>query len=411
MQQASTPGFTSVPRTGVIYVTGKARQAGFEYGSTTWANLGQGAPEVGALWEGDDRLQQLPLAEPMLEYAPVAGLQTLREAVAKLYNELYRQDKASKYTAKNVAICAGGRLALTRLAASLGEINFGHFLPDYTAYEELLNTFHRFKAIPMRLPDNSYCMSAPELEQNIRDLGLQAVLVSNPCNPTGHMLAGQDLADWVAVARTNNCSILFDEFYSHYAYAEPNSVSAAAHVEDVNTDPIIIIDGLTKNWRYPGMRLSWTVGPEDVIEAVTSAGSFLDGGAMHAVQTAAIPLLQPDLVRQNQQRLVAHFAAKKQRTMAALSNLGFNVTAPAGSFYCWAGLQNLPTPLRDGMALFEAGLQEQVITVPGVFFDINPGKRRQHSRYQEYSRISFGPDNAQLERGFKALKRVIEKHR
>lgn len=411
MQNTSTPGFTTVPRTGVIYVTGKARQAGFEYGSPTWANLGQGAPEVGALWQDDHRLEQLPLATTTHEYAPVAGLPALRQAVATFYNELYRKDKTSQYTAKNVAICAGGRLALTRLAASLGEINFGHFLPDYTAYEELLNTFHRFKAIPMRLSDGTYAMGAPELEQNIRDLGLQAVLVSNPCNPTGHMLAGQELADWVAVARNNNCSILFDEFYSHYAYGQSGSISAAAHVDNVNTDPVIIIDGLTKNWRYPGMRLSWTVGPEDVIESVTSAGSFLDGGAMHAVQQAAVSLLQPELVRTNQQRLVEHFTAKRDRTVAALTELGFNVTAPAGSFYCWAGLQNLPTALRNGMALFQAGLEEQVITVPGVFFDINPGKRRQHSRYQEFSRISFGPDVAQLERGFSALERVINRYR
>ena len=40
----------------------------------------------------------------------------------------------------------------------------------------------------------------------------------------------------------------------------------------------MIVDGLTKNWRYPGWRVTWTVGPKQVIEAVESAGSFLDGG-------------------------------------------------------------------------------------------------------------------------------------
>ena len=52
-------------------------------------------------------------------------------------------------------------------------------------------------------------------------------------------------------------------------------------------DPVIIVDGLTKNWRYPGWRISWTLGPKAVIEAIASAGSFLDGGANHPFQNAA----------------------------------------------------------------------------------------------------------------------------
>lgn len=409
MNTSHTPGFVQVPRTGVIYVTGKARQAGFEYGNEEWANLGQGAPEVGTLFAGERRLQSLPMALQTHEYAPVAGLPELRQAVATLYNTLYRQGKKSQYTAENVAICAGGRLALTRLVASLGEINFGHFLPDYTAYEELLNTFHRFKAIPIRLPDNSYTLEAIELQQQVRDLGLQALLLSNPSNPTGHTLTGSTLADWVQVARSEECSIIFDEFYSQYSYAQNGSVSAAACIEDVNTDPIIILDGFTKNWRYPGVRLSWTVGPKDVIESVTSAGSFLDGGAMHAVQVAALPLLEPNYVQESQVQLQKHFIQKRDYAVQTLTKLGFTVTAPAGGFYCWCNLQHLPEPLRDGSALFEAGLAEKVITVPGVFFDINPGKRRRNSRYQEYSRISFGPSMAELERGFLALERVIKR--
>ena len=53
---------------------------------------------------------------------------------------------------------------------------------------------------------------------------------------------------------------------------------ASKSIEDVDKDPVIIFDGLTKNWRYPGFRISWTVGPRKVIDAVASAGSFLDGG-------------------------------------------------------------------------------------------------------------------------------------
>ena len=43
----------------------------------------------------------------------------LRRAVAKYYNEIYRKGKSSLYTAENVAIVGGGRLALTRLCCAM----------------------------------------------------------------------------------------------------------------------------------------------------------------------------------------------------------------------------------------------------------------------------------------------------
>jgi aspartate/methionine/tyrosine aminotransferase len=56
----------------------------------------------------------------------------LRQKVADLYNHRYRQDKTSKYTYENVCITPGGRAALTRLAAAIGDVYVGFFLPDYT---------------------------------------------------------------------------------------------------------------------------------------------------------------------------------------------------------------------------------------------------------------------------------------
>ena len=61
------------------------------------------------------------------------------------------------------------------------------------------------------------------------------------------------------------------------------------------------------------------------------------------------------------------------------------------------------------MGLLAAGLEKQLITVPGVFFDINPGKRRsqEHSRFRNYARFSFGPDTATLERASERLFELV----
>ena len=62
------------------------------------------------------------------------------------------------------------------------------------------------------------------------------------------------------------------------------------------------------------------------------------------------------------------------------------------------------------MSFFREALKEKVIMVPGVFFDVNPGNRRMHGRYENYCRISFGPELKKLEIGLDALERVIQKH-
>src|SRR5262249_14146313 len=232
------------------------------------------------------------------DYAPIAGLWELREAVAGLYNQLLRRGLPSQYSAENVCISSGGRVSLTRACAAIGQINLGHFLPDYTAYEELLDIFRRFTPIPILLdPENGYRFSIELLRREILGRGLGAILMSNPCNPTGKLVRGDELARWVATARELDCTLLLDEFYSHYIWHGDDSVvSAARYVEDVNRDPVVILDGFTKNWRYPGWRVSWTVGPKRVIEAITSAGSFLDGGASAPMQRAAVSLLTTDHV-------------------------------------------------------------------------------------------------------------------
>jgi len=416
-EQSTIPGFRFVPRTGVIYVMHEAMAHGFSYDEPQWANLGQGSPETGPIPNSPPRIEQITIRASQQQYAPVAGNKDLCQAVADFYNTVYRKDKKSKYTRENVSIASGGRLALTRLASALGNVNMGHFIPDYTAYEELLSVFKAFSAIPILLDaETGYRISPPALKKEILGRGLSALLASNPCNPTGQLVQGEELRQWCVLAREWQCSLILDEFYSHYIYSDAHQgsarmVSAAAFVEDVESDPIIIVDGLTKNWRYPGWRISWTLGPKAVIEAIASAGSFLDGGANHPFQNVAAALLEPELAMQETRAIQQHFGQKRDYVLKRIMQMGIGVEAePCGAFYIWANLARLPEPLNDGMSFFREGLKEKVIIVPGVFFDVNPGNRRMHGRYENYCRISFGPELKKLEIGLDALERVIQKH-
>lgn len=418
MDESAFQAFRQVPKTGVIYVTSEATKRGFSPQSTDWCNLGQGQPETGELPGSPKRVEQVTIAMDDQEYAPVAGLWELREAVANLYNTLYRKGHGSKYSAENVCISGGGRAALTRAAASLGQVNLGHFLPDYTAYEELLDIFHAFTAIPILLEgERGYSFTAEDLRREVLGRGLSAVLLSNPCNPTGKLVGGDELARWVSVARDLDCTLLLDEFYSHYIYrGRPGQLpieSAARYVEDVDKDPVVVFDGFTKNWRYPGWRITWALGPKSIMEGFASAGSFLDGGGSKPLQRAAIPLLAEDYVIQETMAIQETFRAKRDHVLSRLERIGVRFDrAPDGTFYAFGNVSHLPGPLSEGMSFFRAALEEKVITVPGEFFDINPGKRRsgRTSRFRDYVRFSFGPSKETLDRALTRIENLVAKH-
>ncbi len=117
---------------------------GFSYASSNeWANLGQGAPEVGPIPGSPARPTSIEVPTDSLEYAPTTGVKglsfqnlvvntrrlmgcypfsALRQAVADLYNHTYRQGKASQYTFENVCIVPGGRSGLSRVAAVVGDV-------------------------------------------------------------------------------------------------------------------------------------------------------------------------------------------------------------------------------------------------------------------------------------------------
>jgi aspartate/methionine/tyrosine aminotransferase len=422
----STPpthqAFRDLPFMGVIHVNNEAMKAGWKMGDPAWSNLGQGQPEVGEMAGAPPRMNRFDLDPGDHAYGPVEGIPEYRQAIADHYNRLYRRGHASQYTIENVAAAPGGRAALTRLFAILDRCRLGYFTPDYTAYEDALNTFTRIDPVHIELQaKRGFTIEPDELAQVVQRERLHALLISNPCNPTGVVVKDRALAAWVDLARTRGVTLLMDEFYSHFHYVNHQSappVSAAAYVQDVNADPVVIVDGLTKCFRYPGWRSGWIIAPKWIIQKLAAAGSFLDGGPSRPVQRAGIQILQPQRADQETSALRAVFAEKQRVTRTMLESVG--VKFPAGSgggggsestFYLFGDISGLPKAINTGDAFMREGFRHRVLTVPGRFFDVNPGKLRTGtSRLEAFVRFSFGPPMDNLKPGLERLVEMIKEH-
>jgi aspartate/methionine/tyrosine aminotransferase len=192
----------------------------------------------------------------------------------------------------------------------------------------------------------------------------------------------------------------------------------------VNEDDVLLIDGLTKRFRLPGWRICWIVGPKEFVSALGSCGSYLDGGPNVAFQEAAVPMLDPPTVKQEMIALQRHFKTKRDYCLKRLKEIGFGAgdqDIPDSTFYIWLDLKTLSPPLpensplniSDGLSFFTALLKEKVIVVPGIFFDLNPAKRRDlfDSPCHHFVRISYGPNLDVLKRGMDGIERVVKRAR
>ena len=280
------------------------------------------------------------------------GIWELREAVAGLYNRLYRQGLPSPVQRRErlpSPAAAAPRSPAPRPAS--GSVNLGHFLPDYTAYEELLDVFKAFTAIPILLEgERGYAFTAEDLRREIQGRGLSALLFSNPCNPTGKLVQGEELARWVGVGARAGVPLLIDEFYSHYIWTgRPGALpveSAARYVEDVDQRPGRALRRPHQELALPGLArdLDGGAAPGDR-RGVERGLASSTAAASQPLQRAAIPLLDEDtVVRARRAAIHQAFREKRDRCCSRLERLGVRIDrAPDGTFYVWG---NVGRPAR-----------------------------------------------------------------
>ena len=297
---------------------------------------------------------------------------------------------------------------------------------EFLNIDRFLTSFSKFVAIPSPLSaKDAYHIHADKVAEELAR-GTSVILTSNPRNPTGHQLAPSELAHIQDICR-DRATLIFDEFYAGYNYRDGcngSTISAAMNVMDVDKDDVLLIDGLTKRFRLPGWRVAWIVGPKEFITALGSCGSYLDGGTNVPFQEAAIPMLEPATVKKEMIALQTHFKKKRDYVIGRLREIGFrsgNQEIPDSTFYIWLDLTTLEPPLpedspvniSDGLSFFDALLKENVIVVPGIFFDLNPAKRRDlfDSPCHHFVRLSYGPKMDVLEMGLDGIARVIKRAR
>ena len=90
--------------------------------------------------------------------------------------------------------------------------------------------------------------------------GTRLVVVTNPGNPTGHVLSETARAEILARTKAAGAWLLCDEVYQG---AERNGVTTKSFWGSY--DRLVVVNGLSKAYGLPGLRIGWLVAPKELI--------------------------------------------------------------------------------------------------------------------------------------------------
>ncbi len=333
------------------------------------------------------------------KYGPPAGLCELREEIIRWLG--FEGD----LTKDNVVVTVGAKQALFNTIATLcspGDIALVHPTP-WVSYIPLIHTVSaRPELVIPHDPDISrWKVSAEDLERCL-SLHPQAklFLVNSPCNPTGQSYTEEELLGLVDVCVAYKVFFVLDRLYWKVLFdgrTYPNLPTSGEAAQW-----IIHIDGLSKNFRSTGgLRIGWTVAPEDITEAMIRLQSHTTSGPSMPAQHSALAAIKTPY---NDEMIVE---LEKKRAILQSETEGiehvriYPTEASYYSFWDVRGAFGKSTPkgekLESSFDVSQYLLHEYgVVTVAGEAFEQNG-----------FLRLMFHIDNETIRTGMKKAKEAF----
>lgn len=180
------------------------------------------------------------------DYAPVAGSDTLRQAITDAH---YTNTEA-----KNIISTCGAQEALFVTMQAL--LNKGDQVVAFTpTFEPLILQAKmagaRVSTVSL-LPDQQWAIDWPALKQTVSKQ-TRLLIINFPHNPTGKHITEDELTRLVGLCRQHNCWLLSDEVFRGLEHQSGRRLTSAVDLYD----QAISIAVMSKAYGMPAIRLGW----------------------------------------------------------------------------------------------------------------------------------------------------------
>jgi aspartate/methionine/tyrosine aminotransferase len=324
------------------------------------------------------------IATGSIYYTSALGIAELREAIARHYRDRYGVSVGPE----RIVVTAGSSAALLLTLALLVNRDDALLLadPGYPCNRHFVRTLEgEAVGIPVG-PESNYQLTA-RLIETAWTPRTRGALVASPSNPTGTMVAFDEMARIATAVDALGGALIVDEIYLGLSYiGEPKSALALS-------DRLFVISSFSKYFNMTGWRLGWLVAPEQHVRDLEKLAQNLYISPPTVSQRAALACFQAETLAILEARR-REFQARRDLLVPALRELGFSIPVmPTGGFFVYADCS------RFGMD--SERFCVEALAATGVAF--TPGIDFGHHRCDAHVRFAYTIGQDKLREGVRRL--------
>ena len=328
-------------------------------------NLSQGFPDFDAPDALKNALQRHVQAGEN-QYAPMTGIQVLREQVASKIARLYRNPVCAE---QEITITPGATQALFCAIQALVRVGDEVivFDPCYDSYEPAV-TLAGGRCVHIALNNTDFSVDWQQFADALTDK-TRLVIINSPHNPSGALLSHADLNQLAELIRERDIYLLSDEVYEHLVFDGQAHCSVLAHEELYQR--ACVVSSFGKTYHVTGWKTGYMVAPPQLTAELRKVHQYLSFCAVTPMQYALADfmLAHPEHVDQ----LPGFYQQKRDQLCQALQGSRFSFVPTASTYFQLLDYRNIRDDLNDVQMAHWLTTEHGVASIPlSVFYQQAP---------------------------------------
>jgi len=259
------------------------------------------------------------------QYAPMAGVQVLRERIAekteKLYGAAYNPDT-------EITVTAGGTqaifTAITAVVNPNDEVII--FEPAFDCYAPAIRLMGGIvKSLELEPPDYSIPW---DMVKQLINSKTRMIILNTPHNPTAAILHKEDIDELSAIVKNQDILILSDEVYEHLIYdgETHHSMARYAHLREKS----FIVASFGKPFHATGWKVGYCMAPAHLMNEFRKVHQFLVFSVNAPIQYAIAEYLKDESTYLS---LPGFFQQKRDHFRRGVGETRFKLLPCSGSYF------------------------------------------------------------------------------
>ncbi len=326
-------------------------------------------------------------------YTNVSGIPEVRKAVV----DRHASDFGSNYTPDECVFTTGGKLALFNAIQVLVDHGDEVILPVpyWVSFKDIIQYAGGKVVLVEGKEEENIRITAKMIEAAITPK-TKAIILNTPSNPSGAVVAPEDLEAIVRLAHKNGIYVLLDECYVYLNFT--GEIVSGGSFTDCK-EHILVLGSLSKTYAMTGWRAGFALGPKPITAAMSKLQSQSTSNTASMVQRASIAALT------GSQECVTEFRADyvklRDQILAGFKTIpGLTCTVPQGAFYVYPNVSEFigKGGIKSASDLAAKLLSEaHVVVVPGEAFGT-----------MEHIRLSYAVSHDVVDEGVKRMRDYFE---